>query len=68
MAHRKRGTARVEDKFLDRRSSRMARTTFELTAPLRFPLGRRQARRGNGDPAVMQTHKLIANASDTLRL
>ena len=46
----------------------MARTTFELTAPLRFPLGRSKAQMSNRDAAVVWTHKLMVIAIDTLRL
>ena len=45
----------------------MARTTFELTAPLRFPLGRK-SRIGDKDAAVVRTHKPMPIAIDTLRL
>jgi hypothetical protein len=46
----------------------MARTTFELTAPLTLALGRRKARPGNRDAVALGTHKLMPTAIDTLRL
>ena len=53
---------------LSYRKERSIRTTFELTTPLIFPLGRRKARPGNRNEAVLRTHKLMTIASETLRL
>ena len=50
------------------RKERLIRTTFELTAPFKFPLGRRKVRPGNRKAADLRTHKLMTIASDTLRL